>query len=97
MSETSIYLDPLNQAVADQSATQPPLQDLTVEQFRAFFAKLQQHDPIPGVTRTKFTVPFEDGVEVFIFRPDGAKGDLPVIFYFHGGGWIGGESVNRNI
>ena len=91
MSKSLIYLDPLNQAVADQLVTQPPIEDLTVEQFRALFAQLQQHEPIPGVTRTKFTVPFEDGVEAFVFKPDGSKDDLPVIFYIHGGGWISGE------
>jgi acetyl esterase len=91
MSTPSVYLDPLNQAVADELAGQPPIQDLTVEQFRALFTKLQQHEPIPGVIRTSFTVPFEDGVKTFIFKPKGAKGNLPVILYLHGGGWIAGE------
>jgi acetyl esterase len=95
MSKVNIYLDPLNQAVADQLATTPPLADLTVAQFRALFEQVQKHDPIHGVTRTSFTVPFEDGVEVFVFKPDGAKGDLPVAMYLHGGAWIGGEYVKR--
>lgn len=93
MSKTNIYLDPLNQAVADELASEPPIEDLTVKQFRALFKRLQQHDPIPGVTRTSFTVPFEDGVQAFVFKPSGARGDLPVIFYLHGGGWIFGECV----
>jgi acetyl esterase len=91
MSFTSRYLDPLNQAVADQAATETPLADLTVSQFRAFFEQTQQHEPLPGVTRTSFTVPFEDGVEVFIFRAEGTRGNLPVIMYLHGGAWIGGR------
>ncbi|KAF2245700.1 alpha/beta-hydrolase [Trematosphaeria pertusa] len=92
MSKTNIYLDPLNQAVADELASEPPIEDLTVKQFRALFKRLQQHDPIPGVTRTSFTVPFEDGVQAFVFKPSGARGDLPVIFYLHGGGWIFGDA-----
>ncbi|KAJ4303239.1 hypothetical protein N0V90_002132 [Kalmusia sp. IMI 367209] len=89
----NVYLDPLNQAVADQFSSEPPLEDLTVPEFRALFERVQQHDNIPGVTRTSFAVPFENGVEVFVFKADGATGDLPVILYLHGGAWIGG-SVN---
>jgi acetyl esterase len=85
------YLDPLNQAVADQFATQPPLQDLSVEQFRKLFEQLQEHTPNPAVSRTSFIVPFEDGVKTFVFKAKGATGILPVIFYFHGGGWIAGR------
>lgn len=91
MSSSSAYLDPLNQAFADAAAAQPPLEDLTIEQLRAEIEQLQQHTPLPGVTRTEFTVDFEDGVKTHIFKPDGAKDDLPVVFYFHGGGWITGR------
>ena len=84
------YLDPLNQAFADELATQPPVADQTVEQIREGTEKQQEHAPIPGVTRTSFTTPFEDGVKTFVFKRDGAKGILPVIFMFHGGGWISG-------
>lgn len=93
MNPSSVYLDPLNQALADQLATQPPIEDLTVEQFRALFDSLQQHNPITGVARTSFTVPFEDGVKAYVFKPKITKGQLPVIFYIHGGGWIAGKYV----
>ncbi|KAF2117778.1 Alpha/Beta hydrolase protein [Lophiotrema nucula] len=82
------YLDPLNQALADQFASQPPIETVPLEQLREEFNELQNHKTIPGVTRTSFTVPFEDGVKAYVFKANGAKGDLPVIFYFHGGGWI---------
>lgn len=88
----SVYLDPFNQAVADQLATETPIQDLSVPEFRALLERVQKHDPIPGVTRTSFTVPFEDGVEAFVFKSDGAgTSNLPVVFYLHGGGWKGGN------
>ena len=87
MSTPVPYLDPLNQAFADQLAKQPPLQDLTVEQTRQLLDDLQKHTPNPNVTRTSFTVPFENGVKTFVFRPKGVKGILPVIFFFHGVGW----------
>ncbi|KAF3033662.1 hypothetical protein E8E11_002967 [Didymella keratinophila] len=96
MFESSVDLDPLNQAFADVAAAGPPLQDLTVEQFRAEVEQLQQHTRAPGVTRTEFVVDFEEGVTTYIFRPDGAMGNLPVVFFIHGGAWIAG-SLCRDI
>jgi acetyl esterase len=87
------YLDPLNQALAAEFAAQPPLQDLPIKEFRAFFEKLQHPShPIPGVTRTNFTVPFEGGVKTFVFKTDDVKKGsiLPVVLYLHGGAWISG-------
>ena len=91
MSKSSVYLDPLNRAFANVAAAAPPLQDLTVEQFRAEVEQLQQHTPAPGATRTEFVVDFEDGVTTYIFKPDGATGNLPVVFFIHGGAWIAGR------
>jgi acetyl esterase len=91
MSLSTPYLDPLNQALADELATQPSTATLSVEQYRALTEQLQQHKPNTKVTRTSFTVPFEDGVKTFIFRAKGLEGKLPVIFFYHGGGWIGGR------
>jgi acetyl esterase/lipase len=87
------YLDPLNQALAAEFAAQPPLQDLAVKEFRAFFEKLQHPThSIPGVARTNFNVPFEGGVKTFVFKThDVKKGSiLPVVLYLHGGAWISG-------
>jgi acetyl esterase len=87
------YLDVLNQTFAAEIAKRPPLLPLSPKQFRALFEKLQDHEPIPGVTRTSFTVPFEDGVKTFLFKPTNTpKGAvLPVVFYLHGGAWIAGR------
>jgi acetyl esterase len=88
------YLDPLNQALADEFAAQPPVQDLTVKAFRALFEKLQHPThQIPGVTRTNFTIPFEGGVKTFVFTSDDIKKGsvLPVVLYLHGGAWISGS------
>jgi acetyl esterase len=89
------YLDPLNQTFVDELAKQPPLADASIEDFRAIFETIQEHKPTAGVTRTSFTIPFEDGVESSIFRPSDAPKEtlLPVVFYFHGGAWIGGRCV----
>lgn len=86
------YLDVLNQAFAEELAKQPPIEDLSTEQFRALLETLQAHTPDPSVTRTSFTVPFEGGVRTFVFKPANTpKGAiLPAIFYLHGGAWIAG-------
>lgn len=86
MTMAAVYLDPLNQALTDVLSTQPPLEDLTIPQFRALVEEIQQHDFDPRVARTNFVVPFQDGVETFIFKPKGVRKTLPVIFYFHGAG-----------
>jgi len=87
----SVYLDPVNQAFANMAAAGPPLQDLTVEQFRTEVEQIQQHTPAPGVTLTECVVDFEDGVTTYVFRPDGTKGNLPVVFFIHGNAWIAGR------
>ncbi|KAF2740713.1 hypothetical protein EJ04DRAFT_507736 [Polyplosphaeria fusca] len=93
MSEPIPYLDPLSKALADKIEAGPPIEDLTFEQFRELVEQLQEHTPIPDINRASFTVPFEDGVKTFIFKPKGVSGTLPVILYLHGGGWVAG-SVN---
>lgn len=99
------YLDPENQAFVTELSTSPFPSIEDVQKFRKFVDKLQKHTPIPGVQVEEITVPFGDdakqGVKTFIYRPETAIGDLPVIFWFHGGGWVSGEFVNivslRNI
>lgn len=88
------YLDPLSAALAKQFSTQPPIDSLSVAEFRTVFDTLQQvTSPIPGVTRTSFTVPFEGGVKAFVFKAndlvDAEK--LGVVLYLHGGGFIAGK------
>ncbi len=52
----------------------------------------------PDVTIGTATAPARDGhrIPVRTYRPRGARGQgvLPVIVYFHGGGWVYGNVVN---
>lgn len=93
MSALSIpYLDPLNQALAN--ITSPDiLASLTLPEYLATFGPSQQHEQLPGVSRTNFTVPVEDGVELWIYKTEGTSNDvpLPYIFFIHGGGWSVGK------
>src|SRR5260370_38255986 len=55
--------------------------------FSALFADLP---PVTGVERRTVTIPGPDGNEVVVFvhRPEGARGVLPGILHFHGGGGV---------
>jgi len=89
------YLDPQNQGFVDDLAKGggPPLQDLPYVDARQVLEGFQQHEPAKDVTREEFDAPVgpTGSVKTFIFKPTGATGDLPVIFFFHGGGWILGS------
>lgn len=97
MSALSIpYLDPLNQALA--SITTPEiLANLTLPEYLATFAPSQQHEKLGGVDRSNFTVPVEDGVELWIYKTEGSSEDIPLpyIYFIHGGGWSVGRCVSR--
>ena len=46
-------------------------------------------DPEPGVTAKDMTYPTEGGTQtVRIYTPDGTTGPLPVVVYYHGGGFV---------
>lgn len=88
------YLDPLSAALAKQFSTQPPIEKLSVAEFRTVFDTLQHvESPIPGVTRTSFSVPFEGGVKAYIFKADDVvdADKLGVVLYLHGGAFIAGK------
>lgn len=93
MSALSIpYLDPLSQALAN--ITSPDvLANLTLPEYLAIFPISQQHDKLPGVDRSNFTVPIEGGVELWVYKSEEITGDdlLPYIYFIHGGGWSVGS------
>ena len=91
-----LCVNPEGQAYLDSAASSPPLEDISVPDFRKLLAQLQAHDPIPGVEVVEFDVPFNQhgvkNVKTFIFRPaDAEDKQLPTLFYVHGGGWVAGE------
>ncbi|KAH8812995.1 Alpha/Beta hydrolase protein [Xylogone sp. PMI_703] len=95
-SPSAPYLDPDNQKFADQFSQEPPAQNLSVQEFRKFLDQVQEHTPIPGVTISRIEVPFgrKDVIDTFIYRPEHSTGDLPVIFFLHGGGWVAGDHLS---
>ena len=93
-------LDPQVSAFLDQlaAAEAPPPQEQTPEEARAGFALLAvvtgpPEDPVPTEDRS---LPGPNGeIPVRIYRPPG-DGLLPVVVYFHGGGWVIGDITSHD-
>lgn len=87
---------------------QVPVEEMTVEQrhkaratayprWKPFSRLLGRVDPAVGITFG--TAPARDGYEIplRIYRPRAirdAQADVPVVVFFHGGGWVLGNVVN---
>jgi acetyl esterase len=91
-----IVLEPNTQAFVDALAAQKgkPLYELSYGDARKVLEDAQ------AIPVTKLPADIEDKVlpvgptgevSVRIFRPKGSKDPLPVVMYFHGGGWILGS------
>ena len=77
-----------------------PIESLTAEEARkqpsptdAVKALLKNEgkssEPAPGVTTADISVDGAAGpLKARVYKPDGASGKLPVVLYFHGGGWV---------
>jgi acetyl esterase len=93
-------LDPAVRTMLDQleALDQPPFSAQTPEEVRAGFALMTQivgppEHPVPTEDRT---VPGPAGeIPVRIYRPE-ADGLLPVVVYFHGGGWVIGDIASHD-
>jgi acetyl esterase len=92
-------LEPTTQAFIDSLAGSPPIYTHTPSAARDVLLGAQS-GPI-----AKPAVRFEDKVlpigptgqtRVRVLRPEGATGVLPVIVYFHGGGWVLGDTTTHD-
>ncbi len=93
----ALNLDPSTEAFIKQLEAQggPPLYTLSPTEARAVLSRVQS-----SVNVTKLPAEIEDRtipggptgqVSIRIIRPRGVSGALPVVMYFHGGGWILGD------
>jgi acetyl esterase len=78
-----------------EASGRPEMHKLSVEEARELFARGQSMVPVfmPPAdieTRTIQAGPTLNLV-VYIVRPSGNKATLPVMMYFHGGGWVLGD------
>jgi acetyl esterase len=97
MNNPKIVLEAKTQAFIDALAAQggKPIYELPYADARKILEDAQA-----SVSVSKLPADVEDKVfpvgptgqtSVTIYRPKGAKGTLPVVMYFHGGGWILGS------
>src|SRR5215469_1625084 len=91
-------LDPKTQWFLDflVSSGRPQVNQVSVAEAREMYVKGQNLVPLvkkPAHIEDR-TVPAGPGgnVKLRIFRPEGSNGPLPVVMYFHGGGWVLGDA-----
>ena len=94
-------LEPATQKFIDAltAAGGPPLYTLTPTAAREVLAGAQRQPvrKLPAsIEDTTFPVGPTGSVRIRIVRPEGAKGTLPVVMHFHGGGWILGDKETHD-
>ncbi len=87
-------LDPALKAVLDQLAANPgpKLHEVSPEEARQFFDAMQmpqEEVSLPSVSDRAIPGPGGE-IPIRVYRPEGA-GTLPVLVFFHGGGWVIGS------
>src|SRR6266536_3154941 len=88
-------LEPTTQAFIDSLVGAPPIYTLSPEAARNVLTGAQK-----SVSVTLAPARSEDRIlnvgpkgrtEIRVYRPESAKGPLPVVIYTHGGGWVLGD------
>ncbi|MEM9492525.1 MAG: alpha/beta hydrolase [Myxococcota bacterium] len=96
---TTPVLEPTTQAFIDSLAGAEPIYTLTPEAAREVLLEVQSGPvALPAVDIEDRSLPVGPSGEtrIRVIRPEGAKGTLPVIIYFHGAGWVMGDSKTHD-
>jgi acetyl esterase len=99
---TKPVLEPTTQSFIDSlnAAGGPPIYTLSPAAARDVLSNAQKAasvEKLPAsIEDTTFPVGPTGSVNVRIVRPQGAKGPLPVVMHFHGGGWILGDKETHD-
>src|SRR6185295_17944145 len=97
MKNQKIVLEPKTQAFVDALAAQggKPLYELSYADARKVLEDVQASTNVtklPADVEDKlFPVGPTGQTSVTIYRPKGSQGSLPVVMYYHGGGWVLGS------
>lgn len=92
-------LEAVTQQLLDGWAIEPPLHVRSPPEARAILAQAQSAPvgkPSAHIQDLVFPVGPTGAVRVRIVRPRDARTALPVVMYFHGGGWIMGDSQTHD-
>lgn len=88
-------LEPTTQKFIDSLAGSKPIYTFSPDEARDILAGAQKGDVKKLAAREEdkvIKVGPTGSVKLRIVRPEGAKGTLPVVMYFHGGGWVLGDA-----
>src|SRR5262245_49855723 len=90
-----IQLEPTTQAFINSLAGSTPIYTLSPEAARNVLAGAQRSAAVTlETTQSKdsvLNVGPKGRTDIRIYRPENAKGTLPVVIYTHGGGWVLGD------
>ncbi|MDR6759456.1 acetyl esterase [Mycoplana sp. BE70] len=88
-------LEPTTQAFIDSLAGATPIYTLSPETARNVLADAQKSVSVKLVSASSedrvLNVGPKGRTDIRIYRPENAKGPLPVVIYTHGGGWVLGD------
>jgi acetyl esterase len=91
----SAQLEPSTQAFIDSLAGAKPLYTLSPEAARDVLTSVQKSVPVtlaPASSEDRtLNVGPRGQTNIRVYRPESAKGTLPVVIYTHGGGWVLGD------
>ena len=96
-------LDPQAQFILDlaERSTRPPLESLDPSAARIQYAEMVAAvagDPPTGVEVQNGTIPGPGGeMPMRLYRPQDIEGPLPILVYFHGGGYVIGDLDTHDI
>lgn len=89
------YLEPAAQELCAATDPHPRIYEVPPDQGRQILIDLQSDESVPRPEVDEEWVDVDAGewgtVRTRIIRPKGASGQLPVVFYIHGAGWVFGD------
>lgn len=94
-----VVLEPATQAFIDSLAGSKPIYTLTPDGARKVLHDAQSGPvALPKVSIEDKVLPVgpKGQTRVRVVRPDGATGTLPVLVYFHGAGWVMGDTTTHD-
>ncbi|MFF9150116.1 alpha/beta hydrolase [Streptomyces sp. NPDC014861] len=94
------YLEPAAKELAEATDPHPRIYEVPPEQGRAILADLQSGEGVPRPEVDEEWVDVDAGewgtVRTRVIRPKGVSGQLPVVFYIHGAGWVFGDEKTHD-
>jgi acetyl esterase len=100
---TEPVLEPITQSFVDTLAVvgSPPIYTLTPEAARKVLSNAQagpDQGPPADIEERKIPVGPKGWTRIHVVRPQGVEERLPVVMYFHGGGWVlGGFDTHERL